>query len=368
MISKDLIRSRVKKVRKILKDKNIKYLLLTSQANVTFTTGFLGHDSWAFFTPNQVYLMTDSRYIEQAEKECPACKLVLRDITLANTLPQVLAKYKNVRRIAIEDCTTLMQLKMLEKSVKAKFYPVSKIVEPVRSIKDPTELAYVKKAVQISVKALKATLDALRVGMTENEAAGVMDYHFRKFGGCNGFDTIMAFGANGSRCHHQPGSTKLKANDTVLIDYGAEYEHYRCDITRTFLIGKPNPFFENVYKTVHKAQAAAISIFKPGLSNREPEKQARKVISDNGLPPYEHGSGHGFGLIIHEDPFLSVLSKDKLAEGMILTIEPGIYLPGKLGVRIEDDCIITKTGCRVLTSMIPKDYKSICLGDISKRK
>ena len=364
MIDKQVIKERVKKVRRILKKKNIKFLLLTSQANVSYVTGFLGHESWAVFTPDNTYLLTDSRYIEQAEKECPLCKLILRKITIQDSLAEVIKSYKNVRTVAIEDCTSLRELGLIKKKIKARLQTVSKIVEPVRSIKDDSELANIQRAIKITHSALQETLRGLRVGMTENEAAGLLDYNFRKFGGRNGFDTIMAFGVNGSRCHHQPGRTKLKANDTVLIDFGAEYNHYRCDITRTFLVGRANPFFEKVYKAVFEAQRAAIGLIRPGQSNKEPERTARKVIETYGLPPYQHGTGHGFGLVIHEDPFLSIRSKERLAEGMILTVEPGIYLPGKLGVRIEDNALITKTGCKILTGIFRKDYKSICLGEI----
>jgi Xaa-Pro aminopeptidase len=364
MIDRQVIKERVKKVSNILQKKNISFFLLTSQANVTYVTGFLGHESWAVFTPDRTYLLTDSRYIEEAEKECPLCKIILRKITLHDSFAEVIQNYKNVRTVAVEDCTSLMDFNLLKKKVKARLQTVSKIVEPVRSIKDAGELGDIKRAIQITAMALKDTLKALRVGMTENEATGLLDYNFRKNGGRNGFDTIMAFGPNGSRCHHQPGSRKLKANDTVLIDFGAEYNHYRCDVTRTFLVGRPNSYFEKVYRAVLDAQQSAIRLIRPGLSNKEPERTARQVIEKYGLPPYQHGTGHGFGLVIHEVPFLSIRSKERLAEGMVLTVEPGIYLPEQLGVRIEDNVLITKTGCKVLTGVFKKDYKSICLGDI----
>ncbi len=135
-------------------------------------------------------------------------------------------------------------------------------------------------------------------------------------------------------------------------------------MTRTFLVGEPNPLFEKVYKTVKAAQAAAMAQIKPGASNKIPEKMARETISKNGLPPYQHGTGHGFGLEIHEEPFLAIKSKDFLKEGMVLTMEPAIYLPGQMGVRIEDNVIVTRTGCKLLTGIISKEYTDICLGKI----
>ncbi len=367
-MTKEIIQKRVTAIRHQLNKKNISCFLTTKASNVTYLTGFLGHDSWAVVAPGSVYLLTDSRYIEEAQKDCRGCKILQRIDTLHDTLAAMLKKYPSIRSVAVEDSILLKDFELLKKKARVRFYMVSKIVEPSRSIKDHTELAAIKKAIEISAKALKELLKSLRPGMTENEAAGFLDYQFRRFGGRNGFDTILAFGPNASRCHHQPGPTKLKANDTVLVDFGAEYEHYRCDMTRSFLVGRPNPFFEKVYNAVKEAQAAAIKLIKPGAPNKLMEKAARETICNYDLIPYQHGTGHGFGLEIHEDPFLAIKSKEKLLEGMVLTVEPGIYLPGQMGVRIEDNVIITKNGCKVLTTVVPKDYKSICLGDITKKR
>ena len=367
-MTKEIIQKRINAVRQLLNKKNIACFLTTKQPNVTYLTGFLGHDSWAVVAPGNVYLLTDSRYIEQALKECHCCKILQRIDTLHDTFAAMLKKYPSVRSVAVEDSILLRDFDLLRKKARVRFYTVSKIVEPSRSIKDHTELAAIKKAIQISAKALKQTLKDLRPGMTENEVAGMLDFQFRKFGGRNGFDTILAFGPNASRCHHQPGSTKLKENDTVLVDFGAEYDHYRCDMTRCFLVGRPNPFFEKVYNVVKEAQAAAIKLIKPAAPNKLMEKVARETICKYDLIPYQHGTGHGFGLEIHEDPFLAIKSKEKLQEGMVVTIEPGIYLPGQMGVRIEDNVLITKNGCKVLTTSVPKNFNSICLGSITRKR
>jgi Xaa-Pro aminopeptidase len=362
MIDSKLVQRRVQAVRRLMKKKNINCLLLTKPANVTYLTGFLGHDAWAVVTPTNTYLLTDSRYIEQAEKECVRCKPILRKETLHNTLAALVKELKTIRTVAVEETIGLKDFRQLEKMVKARLRIVSKIAEVGRSIKDAFEIASIKAAIQISAKALKETLKFLRPGVTENEAAGFLDYQFRRFGGKNGFETILAFGPNASRPHHQPGAAKLKKNDAVLVDFGGEFNHYCCDITRTFLVGRPNPFFEKVYKAVKEAQAAAITQIRPGTPNKLPEAVARETIRRYGLPPYQHGTGHGFGLEVHEEPFLSIKSKEKMEEGMVLTVEPGIYIPGKIGVRIEDDCLVTKTGCRILTGSVSKEYADICLG------
>ncbi len=363
-MNKLIISKRLRLIRQLLKKKKISCFLTTNQANVTYITGFLGHDSWAVIAPNNVYLLTDSRYFEQAQNQCPSCKIIQRKTTLHDSFAELIKKQKHLRSVAVENSISINDYKNLQKKTKVRFHTVSKIIEPARSIKDKFELSAIKKAIQITALALNQTLRNLRVGISENEAAGMMDYNFRKFGGRNGFDTILAFGANASRCHHQPGTRKLKKNDTILIDFGAEYNHYRCDLTRCFLVGEPNPYFQKVYNVVKEAQAVAIKLIRPRMSNKEPERAAREVIRKHNLPPYQHGSGHGFGLVIHEDPFLSVLSKDKLKKGMVLTIEPGIYIPGKIGVRIEDNVLVTENGCKILTNSVTKNYKDICLGKL----
>ena len=181
----------------------------------------------------------------------------------------------------------------------------------------------------------------------------MLDLQIRKLGVKNGFDTIVAFGPNASRPHHQPGRRKLKKKDSVLIDFGAQYKGYRSDITRCFCFGGATAFYRRVYDVVEQAQAAAISLIKDGADMIKVDAAARKVIADSGLPVYGHGTGHGIGLEIHENPFLKLNGKGKLQAGQILTIEPGVYIPGRIGVRIEDDCLVTETGCKILTRNCP---------------
>jgi Xaa-Pro aminopeptidase len=197
------------------------------------------------------------------------------------------------------------------------------------------------------------TIRQIKPGMTENELAGLLDFQIRKLGGTNGFDTIVAFGPNASRPHHQPSRKILKRNDTVLIDFGAKYKGYCCDITRCFAVGKSTAFYKGVFDVVEQAQAAAIKMVKADAEIVRIDAAAREVIRKNGLPVYEHGSGHGFGLEIHELPFLKAVTTGRLQAGEVITIEPGVYIPGKLGVRIEDDVLITKTGCKILTRNCP---------------
>jgi Xaa-Pro aminopeptidase len=352
-MNKGAIGKRVKTVRRELNKRRISCFVVTKPANVTYITGFLGEDSWAMITGKQVYLLTDSRYTEQAQKECMGCKIIERSGSMAEAVAQLVKKLKSVRTVTIEKSTSLANFEALKKHVKARFRTAAGVIETVRSVKDNSEIAAIKTAVSISAQALKKTRQYMKPGITESELAGMLDFQIRKLGATNSFPTIVAFGPNASRPHHQPGARKLKKKDAVLIDFGARYKGYCSDITRCFALGGSNPFFKKVYETVEQAQAAAIKMIKAGVKIKQVDAAAREVIAKSGLPVYGHGSGHGFGLEIHEDPFLKPDGKGTLKAGQIVTIEPGVYIPGKIGVRIEDDCLVTKTGCEILTKMCP---------------
>jgi len=347
------IKRRVRATGRQLKSKDIDCLVVTRPANVTYTTGFLGDDSWAIITKGRVYLVTDSRYIEQAQKECPACKIVERTRPMAEAVAKILGRLKSARTIAVEKSASLAEFGRLKKAIKTRLRTVADIIENVRTIKDSDEIAAIKAAASIATRALAQTLPCIKPGITESELAGMLDLQIRKLGAKNSFETIVAFGPNASRPHHQPGKRKLKKSDSILIDFGARYNGYCSDITRCFCLGRPTTFYKKVYDVVEKAQAAAIKKIRAGVKLTEVDAAARQVIAESSLPVYGHGSGHGIGLEIHENPFLKPDGRGKLRAGQILTIEPGVYIPGKLGVRIEDDCLVTETGCQILTRNCP---------------
>lgn len=352
-MDKKVIGNRIKAIRRRLDKKRISCLVLTKPANVTYVTGFLGADSWAVIAKGRVYLLTDSRYTEQAQQECPSCKIVERTGLMTDALAKLFERLKSVRTVTVEESTSLADFEQLKKVVKARLRTAANMIEPVRSIKDKSELAAIRAAVSISTRALRQTLPYIKPGITESELAGMLDFQIRKLGASNSFETIVAFGPNGSRPHHQPGKKKLKKKDTVLIDFGAKYKGYCSDITRCFAVGGTTALYRRVYDVVERAQAAAIQAIKPGVKITEVDAAARQVIEKSDLPVYGHGTGHGFGLEIHESPFLKPEAKGKLQPGQVLTIEPGIYMPDKLGVRIEDDVLVTGTGRKILTRQCP---------------
>jgi Xaa-Pro aminopeptidase len=353
LMNREVIQKRIKAIRRKLNENKIDCLIVTKPANVTYTTGFMGDDSWAVITKRAFYLLTDSRYTEQAEKECIGCGIIQRKDSLADALAKLFKKLKSVRTVAVEKTTSVAAFEALKKRLKLRLKAVSDIVETVRRTKDSSEIAAIKASALIAAKALKKTVGYIKPGVSESELAGRLDFEIRKLGARNSFETIIAFGPNASRPHHQPGKRKLKKIDTVLIDFGARYKGYCSDITRSFAAGGPTRFFEKVYEAVQQAQAAAIQTVKGGVEMVKVDAAARGVISSYDLPVYGHGTGHGFGLEIHEIPFLKAEAKGKLKAGDVITIEPGVYLPGKLGVRIEDDVLVTETGCKILTRSCP---------------
>lgn len=327
--------------------------MVTRPANVSYTTGFSGEDSWAAITNRGVYLLTDSRYAEQAKSECPACRIIERAGPMTEAAAELARKLKSVRAVTIEKSTSLADFEKLKEKIRGRVRTTADIIEKLRVSKDESEIAAIKKAAQIAAEALEKIFKYVKPNVTESELAGVLDFEIRKLGAKNSFETIVAFGANASRPHHQPGTKKLKKNDTVLIDFGVRYNNYCCDLTRCFAVGKVSAFYRKVYGAVKEAQAAAIKTVKPGIEKRKVDAAARAVIKKYGLPVYGHGTGHGLGLEVHEEPVICGESKGKLQVGMIFTIEPAVYIPGKLGVRIEDDVLVTETGSKILTRSCP---------------
>ena len=358
-MNKEIIKKRISAIHQEFRKRGIDCLIVANPANVTYATGFMGADSWVMLTKKQTFLLTDSRYTEQAQKECAGCKIIMR----ANSEPIAQAAAKliwhlksvQVSKVRVEKSISLACFEVLQRSMKTQLKTADGIIESFRSVKDGGEINCIRRAASIAAKALAQTIRQVKPGMTENELAGLLDYQIRKLGATNGFDTIVAFGPNASRPHHQPGGRALKRNDTVLIDFGAKYKGYCCDITRCFAVGKSTAFYKRVFDVVEQAQAAAIKLVKAGVETIKIDVAAREVIAKSGLPVYEHGTGHGFGLEIHELPFLKAVTTDRLQAGEVITVEPGVYIPGRLGVRIEDDVLVTETGCKILTRSCPHE-------------
>lgn len=353
------IKQRLKKVRQQFSSLGINGLLVTGVENVRYLTGFCGHDSWALILPRTSILLTDSRYTEQARGECIGCQIIERKVDLIQEVETVLSTAKGVSAIGLEDSCSIALLKKICKGLTAKVKPVSSLVETVRTIKTPEEVKLIRKAGQIAFDSMEWALGHLKPGMTELELSSLYEYRLSHYGCKKGFETIACFGANGSRNHHQPGSKKLRKKDTILLDFGANYKGYISDTTRSFAFGTVTPFYQKVYETVARAQKAAIAAIHAGAKLCDVDAAARAEIEKSEFPVYGHGTGHGLGLQVHEEPYLARTDKKgRLQAGQVITVEPGIYLPGKLGVRLEDDVLVTETGSEIVSHEKRFDIKA----------
>ena len=341
-------RKRLKRVRKGLSRAKADYLIVTKPANVTYVTGFSGDDSWAIISPASVTLVTDSRYTEQAADESRLCRIIERKDAMAKTIAGLLRSRQGIR-VAVEKSTSLADFEDLKRYFPCRPKPVAGLIESVRRIKDNAEIKAVRAAAEIARRAFEQAIKLIRPGLTENELAGLIDFQIRKSGGSNSFDTIVAFGANAARPHHQPTGKKLRRNDAVLIDFGARFNGYCCDLTRCFTVGKTNRLYARVYAAVERARDAALKMVRAGVEIRRVDVAAKEVIKKEGLPVYGHGTGHGLGLEVHELPVVSAKTQGTLQAGDVITIEPAVYITGRLGVRLEDDFLVTADGCFALS-------------------
>jgi Xaa-Pro aminopeptidase len=343
-------KKRIEAVRGQFKQNKIQAFIVVSVENVRYLTGFTGHDSWVLVLPKQTILITDSRYTEQAKGQCAGCKIFERKGSLTKAVAEFVAKAGRIRAVGIEDECSVAVFNVVKKVLKPKIVPVKNVVETLRTIKTKEEIKLIEKSAGIAWQALRRILPLMKAGMTEMEMTAALEFHMKQLGAVPGFDTIICFGANASRNHHQPGKRKLRKNDTILIDFGCNYNGYVSDITRCFVIGKPTAYYTQVYEAVRDAQKAAIDMIKPGVCMADVDAACRKVLVKRKVAVYGHGTGHGLGLQVHENPRISATARKDLFEvGQVITVEPGSYISGKIGVRIEDDVLVTEKGHKILS-------------------
>ncbi len=357
-----ILLDRIRKLQRRLRKLRVDALLVTNPRDIRYLTNFVGDDSWAIVqaSATRVHVLSDSRFDEQISIEAPHVIAHMRKTGLPEELARV-AEEHGIGRIGLQSgYVTLATRKALEKKLGAKYLKdVEDGLLTQRAIKDKTEIAAIRKAGEIQQEAFKRLLRTLRAGQTEYQIAAQLEYEMRMLGADGpSFPTIVAAGANASLPHAIPGKAKLQRNNILLIDWGARYNGYCSDMTRVIALGKMPPKIREIYQIVLDAQLAGIAAIKPGASLKEVDAAARSVIEQAGYGDYfGHGLGHGLGLNIHEQPSLGKRVKGELEPGHVVTVEPGIYLPGIGGVRIEDDVLVTDRGRKVLTSL-PKDLDS----------
>ena len=359
-----LFRSRLSELQKRIPTWRADALLITQPRDIDYLTGFCGEDSWAVVscTSKKVIILSDSRFDEEIDREAPQAVKVIRDskTSLIDCLNESLLGLK-ARYVAVQDqYMTITQIQRLRDKVKgAVFIPVNDGLLVQRSVKDASEIALTREAVKIQQQAFKDLMNYIKPGMTELQAAAYLEYRMMDMGASGpAFPSIVGAGANASLPHYRPSTAKLQKNNILLVDWGARYQGYHSDMTRTIALGKMPAKVQEIYKIVHEAQMAAIAAIGPGKTCKEIDDIARNIINNAGYEKrYRHGLGHGIGLQVHEQPRLGGASEDVLEPGQIITIEPGIYLPGIGGVRLEDDILVTKKGHEVLCDL-PKGIES----------
>ena len=357
---KDYILSRIGKIQKLVKCNKLDALLVTNPTNVSYLSGFTGNDSWLLVGRNDPpLLITDSRYMEQAHAQCPHCNPADRKGPIHHACLKLLHAAGSSVVGFESDSLTYEQWAALRQP-DLDWQPTSGLVAGMRIIKDPGEVDAIRRAITIAQEAFIRVRDWVRPGMTEAQVASEIDAVMRQLGASgSAFPTIVLFGERCSMPHGQPGLRMLKAGEPVLIDWGARVGLYNCDLTRMLLPSKISTKLERVYRTVLAAQQAAMHAGRPGMAARELDAAARDYITKARMGHrFGHGLGHGVGIDIHEAPSINPKSTLSIQPGMVFTIEPGIYIPGWGGVRIEDMVIITRDGHTALTSLA-KDMEEV---------
>jgi Xaa-Pro aminopeptidase len=331
-------------------------LVVTTLPNVRYLTGFTGSAAVLVVTPSGALLTTDGRYRTQsAEQVAEALGEV--DITIGGMAEQRRAAtdfLSGAARIGLEadNVTWAGQRTWADLLGPAELVPTSNAVEALREVKDEAEIARMERAAAIADSALYEVLPMLAENVTEEQFALELDTAMRRGGAESvAFETIVAAGENSAKPHHRPGSRPVRRGDPVVVDFGATFEGYRSDMTRTFCVGaEPEGDMARVFSVVGASQAAGAAAVRPGVATKEIDDVCRAIIAEAGWADrFEHGTGHGVGLDIHEAPTVSQLGTAILAPGFVVTVEPGVYLPGLGGVRVEDTLVVTEGGSRPLT-------------------
>jgi Xaa-Pro aminopeptidase len=347
------MRGRGDRLEAALEERGLDRMLVTDLTNVRYLTGFTGTNGAAICGPGVRVFLTDFRYTERAAAEVPEWETITVTGDWLGGISERLAG-----KVGFEDDhVSVRTLTKLEEKLPDGVEAVAAggAVEALRRVKDDQELAAIAEAAKLADAALKQTLENGFVGKTEREVADFFEARVRGFGGTLSFDTIVAAGPNGAQPHAEPGERTIPKDELVVFDMGAKLDGYCSDGTRTYATGDPGEEGRRVYDTVLAAQGAALEAIRPGETGEDVDAAARKVIDEAGHGDhFGHGLGHGVGLDIHEGPRLSLRSDDVLAANEVVTVEPGIYLAGDLGVRIEDLVVVTDDGLRNLSSL-PKD-------------
>ena len=343
---------RIQKVRQTLQEKGLDAILVTRPENQRYLSGFTGGDGMLLITQSDTLLLTDFRYYEQVAEEAPNFELVKSGSQVPQVLKQLVKKH-GIRTLGFESThVPFARYQEWKKATRGvKWVPTQDAVESLRMIKDAGELAAIKKAIAIGDAACDHIREFVQPGITEKQVAWELESYMRTHGAERlAFPLIVGSGPNGAKPHAVLEDRPLQMGEAIVLDLGATVDGYNSDLTRTICLGKPDKETQEIYDIVLRAQLAAEERAKPGMKGQEVDALARKVIDDAGYAErFGHTLGHGVGLAVHEGPSAGPKATMIFEPGMVCTIEPGIYLPGRGGVRIEDLVLFTANGVEVLT-------------------
>jgi Xaa-Pro aminopeptidase len=338
-----------------LAERKLDALLVSAGPNVRYLSGFTGDNANLLVLPDRAILFTDPRYTIQAAQETRGRGVQVRIAKGALALDMVAAiRRLRLKRIGFEPARMSCEAHEALRSrlpMKASLEPAAGWIEHMRMFKSPDEIVRIRRSVETNSRAFEQAVARVRPGMRESDLAAELEYRMRRLGAEKpSFDTIVAGGLRGALPHAQPTAAKLESGQLVVVDMGALEDGYCSDMTRMLYLGRPTPKVRKMYGAVLEAQLAAIDAVRAGVSTARVDKAARDVLKAHGLDrAFVHSTGHGLGLEIHEPPRLGKRDKHKLAAGMAITIEPGVYLEDFGGIRIEDTVVVTEKGCEILT-------------------
>jgi Xaa-Pro aminopeptidase len=356
------VNNRLRKLRRQFAGEEIDAVLITQPENRRYLSGFDGSAGFLVITDKKAVLATDFRYTEQAIAEAPDYE-ILRIASGLDWFADLLGEL-GIRRIGFEACHVSFQFHrrlkavLRKKKLTAKMAPVDGLVESVRAVKEPEEIRLIEKSTAITDAAYERVAATIRPGLTESQIAWELEKALREMGSQTlPFEIIVASGPRAALPHAKPSERVIEEGDPVLIDMGARYGGYVSDLSRTVCAGKPDATFKKVYNTVLEAQSKAMAAIRRDITGHNADSVARDVIESAGYgEDFGHALGHGVGLAAHELPRLGPNSKDALTDGMVFTVEPGIYISGWGGVRIEDTVVMEKGRVRLLTKAIKARY------------
>jgi Xaa-Pro aminopeptidase len=344
---------RIEKVRASMREQDLPALLVTNRDNVGWMSGFTGSAGFVVVTADRAIFATDSRYTEQAKNQCFGFEIVKLATSAPDEITSILANL-GFPAIGFEAESLTVKLHEVYRSALAAeigLTATTGIVESLRQVKDAEEIKLIEEAVLLADRTFEHILPFLKPGAVERDVMLEMEWFMRKRWADVAFDTIVASGPRGALPHGRASDRVMQSGELVTLDFGCRLDGYSSDLTRTVSLGEPTDEQRKVYDTVLCAQETAIAAVRPGASGKDIDALAREVIKAAGYGNYfGHGLGHGLGRAVHDGPGFSVRSELTLAEGMVLTVEPGIYIPDWGGVRIEHDIVVERNGARILDS------------------